>query len=131
MFPEFCSLDILVSVCARSFDTVRATETLGATAGTQQAIYLDDQFSGVDIFSNTIRNATVGVMLSGGRRNLIHENYFENCVEQDIYFADQVRRQTSCTGLEVIHSLSHSVTQSLSHSLNQPPLTAVAETWRP
>ena len=28
-------------------------------------------------------------MLSGGRRNLIHANYFINSVEQDIYFADQ------------------------------------------
>ena len=50
---------------------------------------LDDQFSGVDFYGNTINNATVGVMLAGGRDNLIHGNHFINCIEQDIYFADQ------------------------------------------
>jgi hypothetical protein len=50
---------------------------------------LDDQFSGVDFYGNTVNNATVGVMLSGGRSNLIHGNHFMNSVEQDIYFADQ------------------------------------------
>jgi hypothetical protein len=73
-----------------TFDTVRATERLGiGTAGSQQAMYLDDQFSGVDFYRNNIINATVGVMLSGGRRNLIHDNFFLNSVEQDIYFSPQ------------------------------------------
>ena len=50
---------------------------------------MDDQFSGLDFYRNTVINATVGVMLSGGGRNLIHTNYFVNSVGQDIYFADQ------------------------------------------
>ena len=71
-------------VRSNTFRHIRPTERLGATAGSQQAIYLDDQFSGVDVYNNLIENATVGVMLSGGRDVSVHHNTFNNNVEQDI-----------------------------------------------
>ena len=43
-------------------------ERLGfGTAGSQQALYLDDQFSGLDFYRNTVINATVGCDALGWR----------------------------------------------------------------
>ena len=67
------------------FDTIRPTERLAQKSCSQNAFYLDDQMSGWEFYGNTIRNATVGFLLGGGRRNLIHDNYFENN-DNDIHF---------------------------------------------
>lgn len=61
------------------FDTVRPTERLAQKSCSQNAFYLDDQMSGYDFYGNTIINATQGVLIGGGRHNLIHGNKFVAC----------------------------------------------------
>jgi hypothetical protein len=59
-----------------TFDTIRPTEKLAQASCSQNAFYLDDQMSGYDFYGNTVKNATTGVLLGGGRRNRIHSNTF-------------------------------------------------------
>jgi len=61
------------------FDTVRPTEKLAQKSCSQNAFYLDDQMSGWAFYGNTIKNATTGVVLGGGRRNSIQNNTFLDC----------------------------------------------------
>jgi len=42
-----------------------------------QAIYLDDQMSGWGIESNGIYNSSVGILVGGGRRNILTKNTFK------------------------------------------------------
>ena len=44
-----------------------------------QAIYLDDQMSAWTVTNNTVRDSLVGVLVGGGRRNLIVNNTFVRC----------------------------------------------------
>lgn len=46
-----------------------------ATAG----IYLDDQLSGIVVRNNLIQRVRIGVLLGGGRQNLIQGNWFDQC----------------------------------------------------
>ena len=71
-----------------SFDTIRPTEKLAQQSCTQNAFYLDDQMSGWDFYGNTIRNASQGVFLGGGRHNRIHGNLFIDN-DHDIGFDDR------------------------------------------
>ena len=68
-----------------TFDTIRPTERLAQKSCSQNAFYLDDQMSGWEFYGNTIRNASVGVLLGGGRRNSIHDNHFVDN-DFDIHF---------------------------------------------
>eukprot|EP00040_Diaphanoeca_grandis_P011519 m.59091 g.59091 ORF g.59091 m.59091 type:complete len:658 (-) comp22658_c0_seq1:334-2307(-) len=70
------------------FDTIRPTERLAQKSCSQNAFYLDDQMSGYEFYGNTIINSTTGVLLGGGRRNLIHNNTFINN-DVDIAFDDR------------------------------------------
>jgi len=67
------------------FHTVRPTERLAQRSCSQNALYLDDQMSGYDVYGNTIVNATQGVLLGGGRRNRLHNNTFVAC-DVDVAF---------------------------------------------
>jgi hypothetical protein len=43
-----------------------------------QAVYLDDQLSGTIITDNLFENCMTGVMIGGGRDNLVMFNHFKN-----------------------------------------------------
>ena len=43
------------------------------------AIYLDDQISGYDIYNNTFVDCICGVFIGGGRSNRVHGNYLQQC----------------------------------------------------
>jgi hypothetical protein len=60
------------------------TEKLAQKSCSQNAFYLDDEMSGWEFYGNTIRNSSTGVLLGGGRRNRVHDNYF---VDNDIDIA--------------------------------------------
>jgi len=42
-------------------------------------IYLDDQLSGIVVRDNLIRRVRIGILLGGGRDNLIQGNWFDQC----------------------------------------------------
>jgi len=44
-----------------------------------QGVYLDDQMSGWQIENNTFINCSTGVLVGGGRRNVVQNNHFLNC----------------------------------------------------
>ena len=62
-----------------TFSNIRSNEKLAQESCSQNAFYLDDEMSGWVFDSNTIINATTGVLLGGGRRNSITNNLFINC----------------------------------------------------
>ena len=68
-----------------TFNKVRPLEKLAQKSCSQNAFYLDDQMSGWEFYGNTIINSTTGVLLGGGRRNHIHDNFFLNN-DKDIAF---------------------------------------------
>ena len=68
-----------------TFKTIRPTERLAQKSCSQNAFYLDDQMSGWEFYGNTIINATTGVLLGGGRRNKIYDNFFLNN-DNDVHF---------------------------------------------
>lgn len=43
------------------------------------AVYLDDLFSGTKIFNNIFKNVYRGVLIGGGRDNIVKKNIFVNC----------------------------------------------------
>lgn len=49
------------------------------------AIYLDDQASGIVISHNVVTDAGRGVMIGGGRDNIITDNLFQACRREGIY----------------------------------------------
>ena len=71
-----------------TFDTIRPTERLAQASCSQNAFYLDDMMSGYEFYGNLIRNATVGILIGGGRHNHVHSNHFEAC-DNDIHFDDR------------------------------------------
>jgi hypothetical protein len=46
-----------------------------------QALYLDDEMSGWEVYSNSFYNCQAGTFIGGGRDNHFHDNYYENCGE--------------------------------------------------
>ena len=67
------------------FQNIRSHEKLAQASCSQNAFYLDDQMSGWEFYGNTIVNATTGVLIGGGRRNIISNNTFIDC-DNDIHF---------------------------------------------
>ena len=62
-----------------------------------QAVYLDDQMSGWNMYNNTIINTEKGIFIGGGRRNIAKNNYCENvnyCMHLDNRGMNW--QQTSC-----------------------------------
>ena len=68
-----------------TFNTIRPLTKLAQASESQNAFYLDDQMSGWEFYGNTIVNATTGILIGGGRRNLISNNTFIDC-DADIHF---------------------------------------------
>ena len=68
-----------------TFQNIRSHEKLAQASCSQNAFYLDDQISGWKFYGNTVVNATTGVLIGGGRRNLISNNTFIDC-DNDIHF---------------------------------------------
>jgi len=50
-----------------------------------QAVYLDDQMSGWQVENNTFFNCSTGILVGGGRNNVVTNNHFTNCT-LDIHF---------------------------------------------
>jgi hypothetical protein len=44
-----------------------------------QAMYLDDQMSGWTVVNNTVIDAQMGLMVGGGRDNIVQGNRFVGC----------------------------------------------------
>jgi hypothetical protein len=61
------------------FKNIRNTEGSGVQGITLQAVYLDDQMSGWDIWNNTFYNCTTGSFIGGGEHNRVHDNYYQEC----------------------------------------------------
>lgn len=66
-------------VAHNTFKAIKATENVVLGAKSVQAIYLDDQMSGYDIYNNTFIDCHCGSFIGGGRRNKVHENTYINC----------------------------------------------------
>ena len=101
------------------FDTVRATQRLAQHKPFGQvAFYLDDMMSGWEFYGNTIRNASTGVKIAGGRDNHVRSNLFVDC-DRDVSFDarglnwSRHRCEDKCSGrsclrteLEELHHLA-------------------------
>eukprot|EP00937_MAST-01D_sp_MAST-1D-sp2_P005041 g5041.t1 len=106
-----------------SFDTVRPTERLAQASCSQNAFYLDDEMSGWQFYGNSIRNCTTGVLLGGGRRNVIRNNTFK-ANDKDIAFDDRGMNWQHASCLQNCSaSLGTSCFRATLDSLNytQPP----------
>ena len=62
--------------CARRFRNIRNTEGWALGWPSVQAVYLDDQLSGTVIADNLFENCMTGVVLGGGRDNVVMFNRF-------------------------------------------------------
>eukprot|EP00039_Didymoeca_costata_P009071 m.120145 g.120145 ORF g.120145 m.120145 type:complete len:652 (+) comp14348_c0_seq2:16-1971(+) len=62
-----------------TFIRIRMTEKTELGFPSVQAIYLDDQMSGWTVEGNTIIDSQVGMLLGGGRDNIVRGNSFQNC----------------------------------------------------
>eukprot|EP00051_Salpingoeca_urceolata_P032787 m.17437 g.17437 ORF g.17437 m.17437 type:complete len:750 (-) comp5452_c0_seq2:173-2422(-) len=60
------------------FRNVRNIGSLGVQGPSLQAIYLDDQMSGWEIYNNTFINCMTGTFSGGGRRNKFYNNYYQD-----------------------------------------------------
>merc|ERR1712228_42664 len=84
-----------------TFENIRNLVPLTVPSGDNapiQAIYLDDQMSGWSVYNNTFINCQGGMLIGGGRRNTLKNNYCENvdyCVHIDN--RGMVWEQTDCT----------------------------------
>ncbi|XP_065903276.1 uncharacterized protein [Dysidea avara] len=62
-----------------TFENIKMTEKTVLGAMSVQAIYLDDQMSGYEIYNNTFKNCYVGTFIGGGRHNHVHHNHYYDC----------------------------------------------------
>ena len=65
-------------VALDSFRNIRNTEGSALGWPSVQAVYLDDQLSGTIVTGNRFENCMTGVVLGGGRDNVVTFNHFEN-----------------------------------------------------
>ena len=61
---------------SNTIEFVRDEEGMGVQVASSQAVYLDDQMSGWLVVNNTIRDSQVGILIGGGRRNIVVNNSF-------------------------------------------------------
>ena len=61
-----------------SFRNIRNTEGSALGWPSVQAVYLDDQLSGTIVTGNRFENCMTGVVLGGGRDNVVTSNHFVN-----------------------------------------------------
>lgn len=62
-----------------TFKKVRNVGGGGVQSVQVQAVYLDDQMSGWEVYNNSFIDCNVGTFSGGGRLNLFHSNYYEKC----------------------------------------------------
>ena len=70
------------------FENIYQLENIVLGAASVQGVYLDDQISGNNITNNIFIQCYSGILVGGGRRNLISKNYFAKC-GNDILFDDR------------------------------------------
>ena len=114
-----------------TFDKVRPLERLAQKSCSQNAFYLDDQMSGWEFYGNFIQNSTTGILLGGGRRNHIHDNYFLNN-DKDIAFDNRGMKWQhaacleNCTGTICFKNELDSVNYKLPpYSTNYPNIVNI------
>ena len=62
-----------------TFKNIRNLDGTGVQGPSVQALYLDDEMSGWDVFDNRFINCQAGTFIGGGRDNHFFNNYYENC----------------------------------------------------
>jgi hypothetical protein len=62
-----------------TFKNIRNLDGTGVQGPSVQALYLDDEMSGWEVYSNSFYNCQAGTFIGGGRDNHFHDNYYENC----------------------------------------------------
>jgi len=67
------------SVQDNIFENIYNTEPTALGWPSIQGVYLDDQSSGWVVSNNTFINCQTGVVVGGGRRNIVTNNHFVNC----------------------------------------------------
>jgi hypothetical protein len=71
---------------------VRMRDTIHLGNPVISGIYLDDGMTGWQIYGNQFIDVMQGVMLNGGRDNLIHDNYFED-VDHVTWLSDECKNE--------------------------------------
>ena len=89
-------------------------------AAPQNAFYLDDEMSGWEFYGNTIRNSTTGVLIGGGRRNVVRNNTFIDN-DNDIHFDNRGMswQHKSCLANCTLDPAINTTTTCLLHTLQQ------------
>ena len=118
-----------------TFNKVRPLEKLAQKSCSQNAFYLDDQMSGWEFYGNTIINSTTGILLGGGRRNYIHDNFFLNN-DKDIAFDNRGMTwqhsacQINCTGPVCFHAeLENLNFQNPPYSTEYPEIVGIYDNY--
>eukprot|EP00055_Hartaetosiga_balthica_P013824 m.72705 g.72705 ORF g.72705 m.72705 type:complete len:778 (+) comp8394_c0_seq3:126-2459(+) len=62
-----------------SFSSIRTRVPVFLGSPSVQAIYLDDEMSGYEVYNNTFYDCQVGMFIGGGRWNKVKFNTFEKC----------------------------------------------------
>lgn len=62
-----------------TFKNIRNLDGTGVQGPSVQALYLDDEMSGWEVYENRFINCQAGTFIGGGRDNHFHHNYYENC----------------------------------------------------
>ena len=75
-----------------TFQHVRIRDKINLGNPVISGIYLDDGMTGWQIYGNQFLDVMQGVMLNGGRDNLIHNNYFED-VDYVTWLSDECQNQ--------------------------------------
>ena len=70
------------------FENIYQLETIVLGTNRVHGIHLDDQQSGINITNNKFIQCKDGILIGGGRRNIVLNNQFAKC-ENDIYFDDR------------------------------------------
>lgn len=67
------------TIMNNTFKNIRNVVGTGVQSAGVQAIYLDDQMSGWIVERNRFVNCQIGSFIGGGRRNIVRDNYYEQC----------------------------------------------------
>jgi hypothetical protein len=65
-------------VFGNTFRNIRNTAGTGVQGASVQALYLDDEMSGWEVYENKFINCQAGTFIGGGRDNSFHDNYCES-----------------------------------------------------
>jgi hypothetical protein len=71
-------------VFGNTFRNIRNTAGTGVQGASVQALYLDDEMSGWEVYENKFINCQAGTFIGGGRDNSFHDNYCESPTKPEI-----------------------------------------------